>query len=465
MDFIKQWVKEHPARAATIAGWYQQGCSLAAAFVVVPFILNKLSEGEAGLWFAFQTLLAVVTLTDFGFSYVIARQVAYCLGKKSNDSNESDSDFINTQPGWKGVGEIYGVAKILFKRITLVGVLLLIVLHEIVIPFTRLGEIKGVHITLAWYLLGISTLISLQAKLNQAVIDGSGRMYITKALIGTFQILIGAGVIGSLYIYPKISVIAAVILMLSILQYVALKVVLNIVSEKQLRASAGNANEKELLSRLWKIAAPIGIVSSASYCITSIQVPMVGAILGAAAVTPFYLAQRIAMVFMQAIVQIYHPQIPIFTMDFSRGDFQRAHMRIKRTLILIVSVAFSAFLIFYIASPFLVKLWVGEGRYVTNDVLLLMSMDYFILCVASVLGQFVLASGRNPFVISTLINAAFNLTLTVIFCFKFGLLGLPMSTLISGLISNYWFITYHGFKLLSELRQKAAKTNESNTYP
>ena len=456
MDNIKKWIEEHPARAATIAGWYQQGCGLVAAFIVVPFILKKLSEGEAGLWFAFQTLLAIVTLTDFGFSYVIARQVAYCLGKKMGDKHEADSDFINTQPGWHGVAEIYNVAKVLFRRITIIGLVLLIIIHELVIPFTRLGEIKGIHVTLAWYLLGISTLVSLQAKLNQAVIDGSNRMYITKSLIGTFQLLIGAGVIGALYIYPKISVIASVILILSVCQFIALKIVLDIISEKRLKTSEVAGYNKNLLSKLWKIAAPIGIVSSASYCITSIQVPMVGAILGAAAVTPFYLAQRIAMVFMQAIVQIYHPQIPIFTMDFSRGDYPQALRRMNRTLFLIACVSFCAFLVFYIASPFLVKLWVGEGKYVTNDVLMLMSADYFILCVASVFGQFVLASGKNPFVISTLINAALNLILTVVFCLRFGLLGLPMATLISGLISNYWFITYHGLKLLSQLKQKSA---------
>lgn len=160
------------------------------------------------------------------------------------------------------------------------------------------------------------------------------------------------------------------------------------------------------------------------------------------------------MVFMQAIVQIYHPQIPIFTMDYSRGDFTQALRRMRRALILISFVAFSTFLVFYIASPFLVKLWVGEGKYVGRDVLMLMSLDYFILCVVSVFGQFVLASGKNPFVASTLINAGLNLTLTIILCFKFGLLGLPMSTLFSGLLTNYWFITYHGMKLFSELKKR-----------
>jgi hypothetical protein len=63
-----------------------------------------------------------------------------------------------------------------------------------------------------------------------------------------------------------------------------------------------------------------------------------------------------------------------------------------------------------------------------------MSIDYTILVICSCGGQFVLASGRNPFVISTIINAALNLTLIVIFCIKYGLIGFPLSTLISGLL-------------------------------
>ncbi|HON06511.1 MAG TPA: lipopolysaccharide biosynthesis protein [Verrucomicrobiota bacterium] len=451
IDFIKQWIKEHPARTAACAGWFQQGCGIFAAIVTIPFILNKLNPADAGLWFTFQGILAAVTLTDFGFSFVISRQVAFTLG--GNESKE-ENDFIKTESGWEGVKTIYRGGKVLFRLITGVGVLLLIILYEGVLPFTKLAVMQNYLTAIAWYCLGLSTLILLQSKIYQAIIDGSGRMYLSKFVIGSFQIINGALVILVLLIFPNLPSISIAVLLVSILQYIVLKLITNVVSGGKLKGAHATI-DKQMVSRLWKIAAPIGIVNSASYCINSIQTPLVGVILGAEKVPPYYLAQKIVQVFMMAVVQLYQPQLPIFTMDYSKGDYKTAFNRMRRTIIVVTGAMAISFIVFYLTSPFIVKIWVGEGRYVSNDILFLMTIDNIILGSAAVWGQFVLASGRNPFVVFAIINAVLNLTLATILCMKYGLIGLPLSTLICGLLTNYWFNPYHGLKLWKELRKKS----------
>ncbi|MGC8742344.1 MAG: hypothetical protein ACP5T0_00500 [Verrucomicrobiia bacterium] len=452
MDFINNWVKEHPARAAAIAGWYQQLCGILPAIITIPFILKKLAADEAGLWFAFQGFLAAITLTDFGFSFVISRQVSYTLCKGSGDDRGRRDDFIETAPGWEGVRIIYKAGKVLFHRISGIGILLLIILYELVLPHTKLASMQNLKTAVAWYLLGLATIISLQAKLNQSVIEGAGKMYLTKFMIGTFQILNGVFVIAVLQIVPTLPAISLVVLTIAVIQYMSLKLALNIISENKLK---GNVTvENAIISRLWRVAAPVGIVSSASYCITSVQVPMVGAILGAEKVTPFYLAQKIAMVIMQAVVQLFQPQLPLFTMDYSRLDFNAARRRMKRIIVIVTAAVLLGFAFFYFASPTIVKLWVGAGKYVTGDVLFIMTIDYSILGAATVWANFVLASGRNPFVVSTIINAVLNLILTATLCSLYGLIGLPMSTLICGLLTNYWYSPYQGMKLWREINRK-----------
>ncbi|MGB9601271.1 MAG: hypothetical protein ACP5MG_01620 [Verrucomicrobiia bacterium] len=449
MDFIKNWIKEHPARAAAIAGWYQQLCGILPAIVTIPFILKKLAADEAGLWFAFQGFLAAITLTDFGFSFVISRQVSYTLCKGNGGDTKRKDDFIETAPGWEGVRNIYRAGRMLFGRISGIGILLLIILYELVLPHTKLALMQNVKTAVAWYLLGLATIISLQAKLNQSVIEGAGKMYLTKFMIGTFQILNGAFIIAVLLIVPTLPAISLVVLTIAALQYISLKLALNLISENKLKGYV--AVEKAIVSKLWRVAAPIGIVSSASYCITSVQVPMVGAILGAEKVTPFYLAQRIAMVIMQAVSQLSQPQVPLFTMDYSRPNFNAARQRMKKTITVVTGAVLLGFTIFYFASPAVVNLWVGEGKYVEGNVLLIMSVDYSILGVAGVWANFVLASGRNPFVVSTIINAVLNLILTATLCKLYGLIGLPISTLICGLLTNYWYSPYQGLKLWREI--------------
>ena len=450
ISFVKQWIKEHPARSAAFAGWFQQGCGIFAAIVTIPFILNKLNPLDAGLWFTFQGILAAVTLTDFGFSFVISRQVSFTLGSGKSDE---ENDFIKTESGWDGVKTIYKAGKILFKTITAIGILLLIILYEGVLPFTKLAAAQNTSTAVAWYCLGLATLISLQSKIYQAIIDGSGRMYLTKFIIGSFQILSGVIVIFVLLIFPNLPAISISAMFVSVAQYIVMKLILNVVSEGKLKGITATM-DKRIVNRLWKIAAPIGVVNSASYCITTIQTPMIGAILGAEKVPPFYLAQKIAMVFMMSVVQLFQPQLPLFTMDYSKGDYKMAFGRMRKSILIVTGAMVISFIVFYFASPFIVKIWIGEGRYVSNDILFLMSIDYTILVSCSVWGQFVLASGRNPFVISTVINAALNLTLTILLCIKYGLIGLPLSTLISGLLVNYWYNPYHGWKLWRELNKK-----------
>src|SRR5689334_20897826 len=96
LQAVRQWINEHPARAGTLAGWYQQGCSALAALLVMPLVIRGLSAENAGLWFCFQNMLAIINLTDFGLSFVVARQVSYSLHAEG-ELGRAGTDFIPTR--------------------------------------------------------------------------------------------------------------------------------------------------------------------------------------------------------------------------------------------------------------------------------------------------------------------------------------------------------------------------------
>jgi hypothetical protein len=97
-----------------------------------------------------------------------------------------------------------------------------------------------------------------------------------------------------------------------------------------------------------------------------------------------------------------------------------------------------------------VDLWVGPGRYVSRGVLLLMSVDYWLMAAAVVWGYFVLAAGRNPFMWITLFSGALNVTLLFVLLGPLGMVGVPTASLLAGLLANYWFVPWQGLKLLRE---------------
>jgi len=147
-----------------------------------------------------------------------------------------------------------------------------------------------------------------------------------------------------------------------------------------------------------------------------------------------------------------YPQMPLFTRDLANGARNNAVRRMKRTLALGTAGAAGANLFFWGATPFIVTLWVGAHRYIDGTTLALMSVDYFLMGACIVWAQFVFAAGRNPFVLTTVLNGILNLILIYFLCPRFGLIGIPLSTLISGLLTNYWYAVLKGVQLLDELR-------------
>jgi O-antigen/teichoic acid export membrane protein len=457
MHFYRQllnWSQSHPARAAVIAGWYQQGCSIFGAVVAIPFILRLLGRSDAGLWFSLQGFLTMLGLADFGFSLAISRQAAYSL--KLTDTNRAAPapDLIETRPGWPGVSELYASSRVIFWRASAIAGCALILLYHTVLPHTRLIEIHTLQTALIWYALGASIVLNLQTRLSQSFLDGIGFMFMGRFISGAYALLWNIASVIALLIAPGLLGMSLVVLGASLLQLVAMHLALSRVAarEMDLKASAS----KPLIRRLWKVALPFGFVNSGGYLIGTIQIPLLGSILGPAAVAPYYLAARISQTLGAAVQQVTVTQSPLFTQQLAAAETTGAKFRMSRTILIGTLFYVATGLFLYFGSPSLVKLWVGPGQYVGKDVLLLLTANFLISGLAVVPGHFVLASGTNPFALMTLVQGVLTVLGVVFLCPKIGIAGVPLSSLIAGLFTNYWYYPFRAWHVWHYLSQTAA---------
>jgi O-antigen/teichoic acid export membrane protein len=444
------WIDRHPARAGTLAGWYQQACSLIAAVVAVPLVIRLLPPSEAGLWFAFQSMLGILQLTDFGFTLVLSRQVAFSLGSQASHSN-SKTDFLNTRPGWDGISDVYTLCRHLFRWISLLGLVVLIVLYHLVFPMGKMADSLGTTSMWAWYLMGTAALLQVQAKPHQSLLDGMGKVYLTRFFAGSCQLLTGIGVIVALLVNGSLVSMAAVTFLCYAAIYLALKGYVSHIG--CITRPSPQAASMEALKSFAKVSFPMGILGASAFMVLSIQVPIVAFLLGTTAVPAFYLAQRIITTLNQASLQMLFPQLPLFTRQIAAHDFQHAAKRMTLLIGLISMLALCVNLIFFVGSPFLVKWWVGEGRYLPTLVLFVLAVDACLMSCAGLWGQFILASGTNPFAWSTLICGCLNLFLCVVLVGQMGIIGVALASLIAGLLTNYWFCPLKGFQLMTALRR------------
>ena len=456
MDFYRQvlnWSQSHPARAAVLAGWYQQGCSIFGAVVAIPFILRLLGRSDAGLWFSLQGFLTMLGLADFGFSLAISRQAAYSL--KLSDTNRAAPapDLIETRPGWPGVSELYASSRVIFWRVTAIAGIALILLYHTVLPHTKLIETHKIQTALIWYALGASILLNLQTRLSQSFLDGIGFMFLGRFISGSYALLWNIASVIALLIAPGLLGMSLAVLGASLVQFVAMHLALSRFAAQQIDFKMPAS--KPLSRRLWKVALPFGFVNSGVYLIGTIQIPLLGSILGPAAVAPYYLAARISQTLGAAVQQVTLTQSPLFTQQIAAGDVSAARLRMNQTIWIGTLLYLVTSLFLYFGSPFLVKLWVGPGQYVGKGVLLFLTINFLIAGCAVVPGHFVLASGSNPFAVATLIQGALAVIGTIFLCPIIGVAGVPLSSLVAGLCTNYWYYPFRASHVWHDLNRAA----------
>lgn len=454
MRFYRQvlnWSQLHPARAAVLAGWYQQGCSIFGAVVAIPFILKLLGRTDAGLWFSLQGFLTMLGLADFGFSLAISRQAAYSLRFSEAGPAARAADLIETEPGWSGVSELYASSRVIFWCVTGIAGIVLVLLYHAVLPYTKLIETQTLGTALIWYALGASILLNLQTRLSQSFLDGIGFMFLGRLISGSYALLWNTASLIALLVAPSLFGMSLAVLGASLLQFVAMHVALSRWGGKEINFKARAS--KPVIRHLWKVALPFGFVSSGVYLIGTIQVPLLGSILGPAAVAPYYLATRISQTLGAAVQQVTVTQSPLFTQQIAAGHVNAARGRMSRTIQIGTLLYLMTGLFFYFGSPSLVNVWVGPGQYISKGVLLLLTVNFLISGLSVVPGHFVLASGSNPFAVATLIQGGLAVVGTIFLCPIIGVAGVPLSSLVAGVFTNYWYYPFRATRVWHDLNR------------
>jgi O-antigen/teichoic acid export membrane protein len=354
------------------------------------------------------------------------------------------------------VAEIYGIGQKMFAWVSAIAGAAMIPLYFVFMYFGKLATYRSDQTLIAWGLLGLGTVLSLQAKPSQAVIEGCGKVYLTRFIIGSCQILTGLGVIVTLLFHGGLGMMALSVCGAQSMQWIALRN--RALAQGEIRKCRMAKPALDLLGKLLKVAFPMGILNLSAFLVSSVQVPLLGMVLGPKIVPPFYLAQRIGQMLNTGTFQLVIPQMPLFTRELANAQREKARQRFRRTMTVASGASFFVNLFFWLGSPVIVALWLGTNRYIDNATLGLMSVDYFILGVGAFWSQFVFAAGRNPFVVTTALNAIVNVGLIFVLCPRIGLMGIPLATLTSGLITNYWYAPFKGLQLLRELRASGERT-------
>jgi len=456
---LLSWTRSHPARAGTLAGWYVQACTSFTALITVPLVLRSLSPSDAGLWFTFQSIIVLTAMTDFGFSLSFSRQIAWSLtSEKPQAEDVSTHDFVPVRPGWLGVSDVYRISIRVFQWVGLGAFIVMILVFHFILPLGHLLDTATHETTLAWYLLSAATFFTLLARAHQCLLEGTGRIYLSNLLFGSYQLACGIGIVTALGVGGRLVAMALTILISASLFFGGVLLLTRRCYQGVLPES--HSVPPQLTRRLLQVALPFGALNFSSFLVSSIQVPLLGSLLGASSVSGFYIAQKIAQLLNRLVSHLALPQMPLFTSDLGAARISEARARMQRTTLIVTAVAAATFTLFFLLSPELVRIWIGQDRYVSWITLGLLSLDAVIMSSTGAIGQFVLASGRNPFVVSTFLTGLLNVAIIWLLVPRVGIAGVAAGSLIAGLCINYWYVPWQGLRTFYQLRDGGGYTYE-----
>jgi len=437
--FLKSLAEQHPARAGAIAGLFQQVSSMLVALLLVPLSIHYLGPDRAGVWFAFQGLIAMLALLDMGFGFAISRQAAFTLGV-DNDTRLSRG-FLNLPPGLGGVSCLFHIMMRMYRVTALVVLVIGSLSFEFIQNFGRLLPPQDWEARLCWYTLVLSATLQILSLGNAALVNGLGLTFKTKALAGSLILLSGSLAVTAASMGLGLIGMGCAFLVAAFVQWISVRFfvpnslrTLDSVHANWIRTNGGCWKQVRLLS---KSALPIGGVLVFASLIYTIQPTISGMIIGAESVTPYYVAQKIAGALNLVIMQVCLPQLPFITRLVGAQDLKSAFSKISQVMRLGLFAFIVSGLFFYFLSPIAAQVLLHKQTYLQDPALAVLTIDFIILGILSLAAQIILATGHNPFLLSTLFTGLLAVCLSLLLTPHLGLLGLTLAPLLAGICFNY----------------------------
>jgi len=439
LQYFRFLARQHPARAGAIAGLFQQGSSMIVALLLVPLSIHYLGPDRAGVWFAFQGLIAMLALLDMGFGFAISRQAAFTLGV-DNDTRLSRG-FLSLPAGLGGVSCLFHIMIQMYRVAALAVLVIGALSYELIQQFGHLLPPQDWEARLCWYALVVSATLQILSLGQAALVNGLGLTFKTKTLAGLLILLSGglAGVAASIGL--GLIGMGCAFLATAFVQWIAIRYFvpislrsLNSVNRNWIRRNGGCWKQVQLLS---KCALPVGGVLVFGSLIYTIQPTISGMIIGAESVTPYYVAQKIAGALNLLIMQVCLPQLPFLTRLIGARDFTSAFSKISQVIRLGLFAFIVSGLFFYFLSPIAAKVLLHKQSYLQDPALAVLTVDFVVLGISSFAAQIILAAGHNPFLLSTLLTGLLALCLSIVLTPHLGLLGLTLAPLLAGICFNY----------------------------
>lgn len=394
-------------------------------FVVIPIILNFTSKSLYGFWVTSLSVLFCLGLVDLGIGMSLTRTVA---GLSDNLEESRFSQVVST------AFFTFCLAGLVFAGIGLS-------ISSYIPVWFKIPADEFLAVISAYRIVVIAGALALPLSTFNAVIAGVQRMAVNN-IVRSLSALSGIGV-SILLLYNGLGLSA---LAISSLFTVLVTGVVSYFFCKyrycpQLKISASLVNKADF-ARLWSFGGYFQLGRIAYMVTINTDAILIAVVLGAAAVTPYTLTSKLAILVSVTIAS----KLPIALLPGLSHMFARRETdKLRRAYIGLayyssrIAIMGGVFLI--LANRHFVSLWVGQ-RFFGGEMLNVVFVSWVLLdTIFRGAGIVVVASGdlRN-WAIASIVEALLNIVISLLLVGPLGLIGIALGTTISRLLTTDIYI-------------------------
>ncbi|WP_125704620.1 O-unit flippase-like protein [Lacticaseibacillus daqingensis] len=168
-------MKIKASRADVIWSYIGTVFSLSSSFLLLPFVMLKLTGAELGLWYIFLAVNGLVNLFDFGFDPTFARNIAYAWGGADGitKTGAKSSSGPDATPNYHLLATLVATSRRLYRHLSSLALVLVSTVGTMYIVSIS-GEIKGHEYLIAWAIFCVGLFLNLYLGYYSALLRGIG---------------------------------------------------------------------------------------------------------------------------------------------------------------------------------------------------------------------------------------------------------------------------------------------------
>lgn len=409
--------RPHSVKRNVLASWVAHGTALGLGFFMMPYVLHILGEEQYGTWVFINAFVSYATLLYLGFGETVSRYVAAFEAQGRPDR----------------VNEVVSLVMAIYAGTGSLALILAGCFIGLAPWFERWDGNELLQVQIVILLFGINLAVSLCGSVYGGVLLGLRRFDVERAVTVVFDFVR----FGLIFIFLRetwgLVTIAAIYLFITVSEQVAL-IILAYRAYPTLRIRFSYL--KWSVFKECSSFSGMALVSQlASSLINATDSIVIGIMLGAEAIVPYYVALRLTQFIKQPIDKIAHICMPTAGALGVEADSRRLLRLLLKAVGVVVLLVGGSFIGGWYFGGDLIRLWMGPEFGESQTILRVLLGAQLIALPCGILRAFLFGTGRvrGPALIYML-EAIFNLSLSIVLCWKWGIIGVAWGTAIPVLV-------------------------------